>query len=70
MELTPRVGPAFYIGCDYVPIVFAPAPFVPVLKMLPTSLRLNLNFGIALHLGGKTTKVVKEKKGNDKKDKK
>ena len=70
LELTPRVGPAFYIGCDYVPIVFAPAPFVPVLKMLPTSLRLNLNFGIALHLGGKTTKVVKEKKGNDKKDKK
>ena len=68
LELTPRVGPAFYIGCDYVPIVFAPAPFVPVLQMLPTSLRLNLNFGIALHLGGKTTKVAKEKK--DKKDKK
>jgi hypothetical protein len=56
MELTPRVGPAFYIGCDYIPLEFAPASFVPMINLLPTSLRLNLNFGIAFQVGGKTTK--------------
>lgn len=69
MELTPRVGPAFYIGCDYIPIEFAPASFVPMLQMLPTSMRLNLNFGIAFHVGGKTTKVKKDKKDNKKDNK-
>ena len=59
-ELTPRVGPTFYIGCDYVPVAFAPADFVPYIGMLPMALRTNLNFGIAFHTGGKTTKNPKK----------
>lgn len=65
LELTPRVGPAFYIGCDYIPVSFAPAEFVPVVKMLPMAMRTNINFGIAFHTGGKTTKNPKKvKKSN------
>lgn len=56
MEFTPRVGPALYIGCDYIPLEFAPASFVPMFNMLPTSMKLNVNFGLAFHMGGKTTK--------------
>jgi hypothetical protein len=56
MEFTPRVGPAFYIGCDYFPTAFAPVSLDSGLQMLPMSMRCNLNFGIALHIGGKTTK--------------
>ena len=62
LELTPRVGPAFYIGCDYIPVEFARADFVPVIKMLPTAYRTNLNFGIAFQTGGKVTKKPKIKK--------
>lgn len=56
MEFTPRVGPAFYIGCDYIATQFASVSFVPIVKMLPLSMRCSLNFGLAIHLGGKTTK--------------
>jgi len=62
LELTPRVGPAFFLGMDYLPVSFAPAEFVPMLKMLPMGLRANLNFGIAFHTGGKTTKNPKKVK--------
>jgi hypothetical protein len=56
LEFTPRVGPALYIGCDYIPTQFASVSFVPVVKMLPLSMRCSLNFGLAFHLGGKTTR--------------
>lgn len=62
LELTPRVGPAFYIGCDYLPIEWAKADFVPYIGMIPTAYRTNINFGIALQTGGKTTKKPKNKK--------
>ena len=62
LELTPRVGPAVYIGCDYLPIEWAKADFIPYIGHLPTAYRLNMNFGIALHTGGKTTKKPKNKK--------
>lgn len=62
LELTPRIGPAFYIGCDYLPVSFAPADFVPAIGKLPMALRTNLNFGIAFHTGGKTTKNPKKVK--------
>lgn len=64
-ELTPRVGPAFYIGCDYLPVAFAPADFVPMLKLLPMAFRANMNFGFAFQIGGKVTKnpkMIKDKK--------
>lgn len=67
LELTPKAGPSFYIGGDYLPLAFAEAPILegmlgdPAIMrtlgyqtwMLPMSLRLNLNFGIAFHLGSK-----------------
>ena len=56
LELTPRWGPAFYLGCDYIPVEFAPASFVPAIGMLPSSMRLNMNFGIAFHVGSKHLK--------------
>ena len=62
LELTPRVGPAFYIGCDYIPVEFARADFVPVIGMLPMAYRTNLNFGFAFQTGGKVTKKPKIKK--------
>lgn len=62
LELTPRWGPALYIGCDYIPVEFVPASFVPVVGMLPSSLRLNMNFGIAFHVGSKHVKKQKKDK--------
>lgn len=62
LELTPRWGPAFYLGCDYIPVVFAPASFVPMIGMLPSSMRLNMNFGIAFHVGSKYMKKQKKDK--------
>ena len=56
MEFTPRVGPAFYIGCDYIPMEYASVEFIPIVKMLPLSMKYSLNFGLAFHIGGKTTK--------------
>lgn len=70
LEFTPRIGPAFYIGCDYIPAEWAPLGFdidaLPdFITKVPTSLRLNLNFGIAFHTGGKTTKNPKKPKNKD-----
>ena len=67
LELTPKVGPTFYIGGDYLPLAFVEAPIMedllgePTLMnslgyetwMLPMSLRLNLHFGMAFTLGSK-----------------
>lgn len=64
-ELTPRVGPTFYLGCDYIPASFAPMESIPMIGVLPMALRLNANFGFAFHVGGKNTrnpKKIKNKK--------
>ena len=64
-ELTPRVGPTFYIGCDYIPASFARLDAIPVVGMMPMAFRLNADFGIAFHVGGKNTrnpKKIKNKK--------
>ena len=65
-ELTPKGGPAFYIGADYIPITWTKAPILmgdnSAFNMLPLSMRLNLNFGIALHLGSKHLKKNKKSK--------
>ena len=66
IEFTPKVGPTFYIGGDYLPVSFARAPLLDKWAgkemmesmgldgwYLPMSLRLNLNFGIAFTLGSK-----------------
>ena len=65
-ELTPKGGPTFYIGADYLPVSWAKAPMLmgetSAFNMIPLSARLNLNFGFALHLGSKhlKKKVVKK----------
>lgn len=59
LELTPRIGPSFTIGSDYIFWEFAPAEMVPVIGMMPTAYRLNLNFGIAFNLG---SRYVREQK--------
>lgn len=66
LEFTPKVGPTFYLGTDYMPMAFAKAPlmdnslgtdFPDALGLdgwyLPMGLRLNVNFGIAFTLGSK-----------------
>jgi hypothetical protein len=66
LELTPKGGPAFYIGADYIPFSFTKAPILlgenSSFNMIPLSMRLNLNFGIALHLGSKHLKKAKKAK--------
>ena len=65
-EFTPKGGPVFYIGADYIPFTFTKAPILmgedSAFNMIPLSMRLNLNFGIALHLGSKHLKKVKKTK--------
>ena len=76
-ELTPKAGPTFYIGGDYLPMEFAKAPLlegvlgefplqIPAKGLttwaLPTSMRFNLNFGFAFNLGSKYANPKKEKK--------
>lgn len=67
LELTPKAGVNFYIGGDYIPCEWAPAPILDdMMEMpeyfvrkghehlyIPTSLRLNLHFGLSLALGSK-----------------
>lgn len=68
LEFTPKVGPTFYIGFDYLPLAWVDAPIMegvmgeaPAFLQsmgfeswgLPMSLRLNLNFGFAFHIGSK-----------------
>ena len=67
LEFTPKAGPAFYIGGDYIPVAGFKVPSMSQslglpLNILPLSMRLNLNFGIALHLGSKHLKKAQEEK--------
>ena len=68
LEIVPKAGLSLYLGCDYLPLAVAEAPLLesflgaaPELLnsiggfeswIVPMSLRLNLNFGIAFTLGG------------------
>lgn len=59
MEFTPKVGPAFYIGADYLPVTWTKAPILmgdEGFNIVPLSLRTNINFGIAFHVGSKHLK--------------
>lgn len=72
LEFTPKVGPAFYIGCDYIPIKFAAIPLKepvvvpPILNLknipIPLSYRFNLNFGFSFNMGSKYVNPKKVKK--------
>ena len=77
LELTPKAGPCLYLGVDYFPVEWAHVPLLEdvmgaapeILKKfgfetwaLPTSTRLNFNFGIAFNLGSKYVNPKKVKK--------
>lgn len=53
LELTPRVGPCFFIGSDYFFLEKAKAPDGFVMEYIPTSWCFNLHFGLAVALGKK-----------------
>lgn len=64
LELTPKAGINLCIGCDYIPLSFAPAPVLgevfnlpESLSLLPMSMRLNLHFGLSLAIGGDRYKI-------------
>lgn len=61
-ELTPRIGPAIYFGCDYLPVSFAPVGSEYGYVKVPLAFRTNFNIGIALQTGGKATKKPKNKR--------
>lgn len=57
LELTPKVGPTFRIGADYIFYEYARTPYleenfmIPILPVGRTS--LNFNFGIAFNIGSR-----------------
>ena len=55
VELTPKAGLNLCLGCDYFPLEWTPAPILEsdVLTHLPTSLAVNLHFGLSIALGSK-----------------
>lgn len=53
LELTPKAGVNFFLGFDYLPAAFAPAPMVAEGMILPMSMRMNCNFGLSVALGSK-----------------
>ena len=67
LELTPKAGFNLYVGCDYLPGEWIPAPMLDGMMQMPqvlvdkgyehmhipSSLRLNLQFGLSLALGSK-----------------
>jgi hypothetical protein len=64
LEITPKAGFNFCLGCDYVPVSFAPAPMLSEMmdipekySMLPMAMRLNLHFGLSLAIGGDRYKI-------------
>ena len=61
-ELTPRIGPAIYFGCDYLPVSFASVGSEYGYVKVPLAFRTNFNIGIALQTGGKATKKPKNKR--------
>lgn len=56
LEFTPRVGPCFFVGSDYFFLSKAKAPDTLPLEYIPMSWRFNLHFGLAIGLGGKSSK--------------
>jgi hypothetical protein len=54
LEFNPCAGPCFYIGSDYFFLELAKAPQNFTLKYIPTALRFNLHFGLAISLGKKS----------------
>lgn len=65
-QFTPKFGPAFYFGCDYLPLAWAEAPILndmigtSMFEMLgyenviiPMTYKLNFNFGMTFALGSK-----------------
>ncbi len=54
LEFTPKAGPCFYVGFDYLPLAWAKAPEDLPIPYLPMSLRVNAQFGLSIALGGKT----------------
>lgn len=76
IELTPKAGPSLYFGFDYIPMELAEAPILEDMfdgvadmfkavgfntVVLPTSMRFNFNFGIAMNLGSKHVNPKKNK---------
>ncbi len=53
LELTPRIGPCLYLGCDYVPLEWTVGPDAISNMTIPTALRFNFRFGLAFAIGGK-----------------
>jgi hypothetical protein len=81
LELTPKAGPCLFVGMDYFPMEWAHAPVLESMlgeapQMLgkfgfktwavPTSTRINLNFGLSFNLGSKHVNPKKEKKTKNK----
>ena len=81
LELTPKAGPCLFVGMDYFPMEWAHAPILESMlgeapQMLakfgfktwavPTSTRINLNFGLSFNLGSKHVNPKKEKKTKNK----
>ena len=51
LELTPKAGPNFFIGSDYMFLEWAKSPDFVELEYIPMSWRFNLHFGLAIALG-------------------
>ena len=51
LELTPKAGPNFFIGSDYMFLEWAKSPDFVELEYIPMSWRFNLHFGLAVALG-------------------
>ncbi len=51
LEITPRVGPAIHVGCDYFPLEYAPGPQEPAI--IPTESFLKFGVGISYAFGKK-----------------
>ncbi len=60
LELTPKVGPCFFLGLDYLPLSWAKTPDDFFVRKLPMSMRINAQLGLAVSLGGKDKKENKE----------
>ena len=59
LEITPKAGPSLFIGADYIPVSWTKAPLLlgnGSFNAIPLSYRLNLHFGIAMHVGSKYLK--------------
>ncbi len=81
LEFTPKAGPCLFVGLDYFPMEWAHAPILESMLgqapeflgqfgfktwAVPTSCRINMNFGLAFNLGSKHVNPKKEKKSKKK----